>query len=114
MMPAEKSANAVSVMAPSIMLISERGFGRILNETMAESPAKKKAAEDTAPCARVKSLVKMPTPIAPIAIKSSIMFRIFWLWLCLWRIVAASMSNPRVKTDALKIMAEGPTPRSLM
>ena len=113
-MPAENSASAVSVMAPSTMLISDKGFGRILNEIMADSPAKKKAAEDTVPCARVKSLVKTPTPIAPIAIKSSIMLRIFWLGLCLWSIVAASISSPSVKTDALKIMAEGPTPRSLM
>ena len=52
-MPAEKRVNAASVMAPSTMLICDRGFGRILDEVMADSPAKKKAAEDTAPCGRV-------------------------------------------------------------
>ena len=82
-MPVEKSASAVSVMAPSTMLIWESGFGRSLNEVMADSPAKKKAAEDTAPCARVKSLVKMPTPIAPTAIKSSNVFRVLKFWVCL-------------------------------
>ena len=56
----------------------------------------------------------MPTPIALTAIRISRMFRVFWFWLRLWRYVAASMSSPSVKTDALKIMAEGPTPRSLM
>ena len=53
MMPAEKSASAVSVVAPSIMLMWDRGFGSTLNDVMADSPAKKKAAEDTVPCARV-------------------------------------------------------------
>ena len=114
MRPAEKRANAASVMAPSTMLIWERGFGSTLEDVMADSPAKKKAAEDTAPCARVKSLVKMPTLIAPIAIKSSMVFRVLKFGLRLSRYVAVSISSPRKKADALKTMAEGPTPRSLM
>lgn len=58
--------------------------------------------------------MKTPTPIAATAIKISRMFRVFWFWLCLWRSVAASVSIPRVKTEALKMGAEGPMPRSLM
>jgi len=82
-MPAEKSASAVSVMAPSAMLIWASGFGRSLNEVMADSPAKKNVAEATAPCGRVKSLVKTPTPIAPTAINSSRVFRVLKFGVCL-------------------------------
>ena len=53
MRPAEKSASAVSVMPPSATRMWERGFGSSLDDVMADSPAKKKAAEDTAPCGRV-------------------------------------------------------------
>jgi hypothetical protein len=53
MRPAEKSASAARVMIPSVMLMRERVFGRILCEVMADSAAKKKAAEDMVPCARV-------------------------------------------------------------
>ena len=52
-MPIEKRASAVSVMAPSAMLISEKGFGSTLNEAMADSPAKKNAAVAAAPWGRV-------------------------------------------------------------
>ena len=52
-MPAVKRANAVSVMAPSMMLIWARVFGRILWLVMADRAAKKEAAEETAPWARV-------------------------------------------------------------
>ena len=112
--PAENRASAASVIAPSIMLMIERGFFRILKEKMAASPAKKKAAEDTVPCARVKSLVKMPTPIAAMAIRSSSMFSVLKLGLCLRKYVPMRISSPRRKTDELKIMADDPTPRSLM
>ena len=47
MMPAEKRANAASVMAPSIMLIREKGFFSTLKDAMAYNPAKKKAMEDS-------------------------------------------------------------------
>ena len=52
-MPKVKRASAVIVVAPSTMLMWDRGFGRTLYEVMAERPAKKKAADDTAPCGRV-------------------------------------------------------------
>ncbi len=51
--PAEKRISAVRVMAPSTMLMCENGFVSTLDEAMADSPAKKKAADDTAPCASV-------------------------------------------------------------
>ena len=58
--------------------------------------------------------MKTPTPIAPTAIKSSSMFRVLRFGVCLWRYVPASSNSPRRKTDELKTMADGPTPRSLM
>jgi len=82
-MPKEKRAIAVSVMIPSVILIREKGFGSTLNDVIADSPAKKKAAEDTMPCAKVEFLVKIPTDIALIAITSNRMFRILRLGLCL-------------------------------
>jgi len=111
--PAENRASAVSVIAPSIMLMMERGFFSTWKEKMAASPAKKKAAEDTAPCGRVKSLVKMPTPMAAMAIRSSSMFSVLKLRVCLRKYVPKRISSPRRKTDELKTRADGPTPRSL-
>jgi hypothetical protein len=99
-MPLEKRANAASVMAPSVMLIKEKGFFSTLADAMADKPAKKKAAEDTAPCARVKSLVKIPTPIAPTAIRSSSMFRVLKSGVCLCRYVPESSNSPRRKADS--------------
>ena len=112
--PLEKRANAPSVIAPSAILIRERGFSSTLKDAKADNPPKKKAIEDTAPCASVKSFVKTPTLIAPIAIRRSSMLTVLKLGLCLRKYVVTSDNSPRRKADELKIMEDGPTPRSLM
>ena len=113
-MPLEKRANAPSVIIPSIMLIRDNGFFSTLNDNIADSPAKKKAAEDTAPWARGELFVKMPTPIAPKAIRKSNVLTILELEARLRKYVPTSNNSPRRKIDELKTTEDGPIPRSLM
>lgn len=75
-MPIEKSANAPIVIAPSPAFINDRGFFTTLADAMADNPLSKKAVDATALCAIVQSFVKMPTPMAPKAIKKSSLFTV--------------------------------------
>jgi len=61
--PIENKLNAPSVIIPSITFTRESGFFTTLNDKIAHNPAKKKVMEDTAPCARLKSLVKRQRPL---------------------------------------------------
>jgi len=112
--PLEKRTNAPSVIVPSIMLIRDKGFFSTLYDDMADSPLKKKVIEATAPWAVLKSFVKTPTPIAPIAIRRSSVLTVLKLGMCLRKYVPISNNSPRRKTDELKIIEDGPIPRSLM
>ena len=111
--PTENRTNAPIVITPTPMPISDKGFFSTLADAMADNPLKKKAIEDTAPCATVKSFVKTPTPMAPIAIRKSRMFTVLRLEMCLRKYVPMTSNSPRRKTDELKTKEDGPIPRSL-
>ena len=111
--PIEKRASAPSVIAPNTMEIIEKGFFSTLDDAMADNPLKKKAIEDTIPCATVKSCVKMPTPMAPTAIRHSNVFTVLRLEICFRLYVPMASNSPKRKTDELKTMADGPVPRLL-
>ena len=111
--PPAKRAKAPSDINPSITLIADKGIFKTLNETMADSPPNTKAIEDTAPWIAGKFFVKTPAPMAPMAIKETSTVKALKLTLRGRKHAPMIDNSPKRKMEELKIIEEGPTPRSL-
>jgi hypothetical protein len=85
-----------------------------MTANIADSPLNRKKINAAILWIMPASFVNMPTPIMPIAVKTNVTVNTVKLKARCRKKAPMINSNPIRNTDELKIIEEGPTPRSLM